>query len=268
MHAVISTISSFTKIGIAGDLSNQSMEDDKAADKIYSKRLTLGMDQKKSHELAINKQFLSFLGIHGHGENLWPEFWTDERDLEWAREFVPREKGTVTLAVCPGVTSLPEKFYPGAKYSQALAGLKNIAFSVILFGAPGEEDMCDDVAKALTASKNVKTIINLAGESTIRQMIEGLRRCDAVISQETGALHVGVALGRPTVGILGGGHFGRFYPWGDEKINRVANREMCCYWCNWLCSYPTIKCIEDISPGIVAEQLRSALAGANLFHSN
>jgi ADP-heptose:LPS heptosyltransferase len=124
--------------------------------------------------------------------------------------------------------------------------------------------MCEEVAGALAKCDNVENIIDLSGKSTIRQLIEGIRRSDLLISQETGALQIGVALRKPTVGILGGGHFGRFYPWANERINRIVNKQMDCYWCNWHCIFSTMKCIQDINPKLLAKQLRLALPKAKI----
>ena len=86
-------------------------------------------------------------------------------------------------------------------------------------------------------------------------MIECIKACDFVLSQETAALHAAVALRKPVVGIIGGGHYGRFYPWGDPKLSRPANKPMDCYGCNWLCKYETIRCIQEIPAADAAREL-------------
>ena len=265
MHDIVSSIPAIKKIGIAGDYCNQTIEEDKKSDRLYSERMRLTSSRQKSHELEINRDFLRFLGANIDTSDIWPESWTDENDREWAHNAVPIIKAVITVAICPGARSNIGKFYPGIKYAQAFNALKDMQFSIVLFGAPAEKSMCVEVANALTKCDNIKTIIDLSGQSTIRQLIEGIKRCDVVISLETGSLHVAASLKKPTVGIMGGGHFGRFYPWGDEKINRTANKPMDCYWCNWRCIYPTMRCIQEIQPEIIAKELRSALYEARLI---
>jgi ADP-heptose:LPS heptosyltransferase len=265
MHDIVSSISANQKIGIAGDYCNQSVEDDQKASRIYSKRMQLTSSRQKSHELEINRDFLRFLGADFEIPEIWPEFWTDDRDREWANNAVPVDKTVIIIAICPGVSSSRGKFYQSARYVEVFNLLKDISFSIILFGAPNEKSMCLEAANALNACDNIKSIINLSGQSTLRQLIEGIKRCDAVISLDTGSLHIAVALKKPTVGIMGGGHFGRFYPWGDERINRTANKPMDCYWCSWRCIYPDIRCIQEIRPEIIAKELRAALHEANLI---
>jgi ADP-heptose:LPS heptosyltransferase len=80
-----------------------------------------------------------------------------------------------------------------------------------------------------------------------------------LIGVETGALHIATALGVPSVGILGGGHFGRFYPWGNPAVHRVAASRMDCYGCQWRCVHGDFRCIPAISTGQVSEQAQIAL---------
>jgi ADP-heptose:LPS heptosyltransferase len=92
-------------------------------------------------------------------------------------------------------------------------------------------------------------------------MIECLKRCDLILTQETAALHIATALRKPVAGIVGGGHFGRFYPWGDPETSRPVQREMSCYGCNWHCKYQTMRCIQEIPPGDAAAALAGLVAG-------
>ena len=86
-------------------------------------------------------------------------------------------------------------------------------------------------------------------------MIECLRRCDVVLSQDSAALHIATALRQPVVGILAGAHFGRFYPWGDPARARVVNKPMECYGCEWHCIYDSIRCIQEIPPADATREL-------------
>ena len=68
-----------------------------------------------------------------------------------------------------------------------------------------------------------------------------------------------VGLRKPTIGIMGGGHYGRFYPWGNPAINRVVDHKMDCYWCHWQCKYSTMRCIQEIEPGDIAAEIHTVL---------
>lgn len=260
MHQIVRLIPAKEKIGISGDYCNQSPLEDRRARGYYTRRMNLNQGKKKEHELVVTHRFLRFLGINNSTDSLWPEFWTDDTDRMWAERMMPpKVPGEAILALAPGVRSVTGKFYPGRKYAQAISFLPDRSFHIVILGSEAEQSMCSEVELALKELNNVKIITNLAGKTTIRQLIECVRCCDLLISQETAALHMGVGLRKPTVGILGGGHYGRFYPWGNPVINRVVNKPMDCYWCNWKCKYSIMRCIQEIEPEKIAREIRIAM---------
>jgi ADP-heptose:LPS heptosyltransferase len=259
MHAFIQAMWADARYGIAGDVCNQSASNDQQADSIYTARLMLPQEGYRENEFVITREYLRFIGIEVALDDLWPEFWTNYSDKAWAEKAVPRAEGTFTLAIAPGVTSLLGKFYPGVNYTRVMSNLGGLKFSVVLFGSTADIPMCEEVEYALIQCDNVLSVTNFAGRSTVRQLVEGLKCCDAVLAQETAALHIGVALRKPTVGIMGGGYYGRFYPWGDPAKNRMAHLPMDCYFCKWHCRYSTIRCIQEIRPDSIAGELKAAL---------
>jgi ADP-heptose:LPS heptosyltransferase len=209
------------------------------------------------HEIEITKAFLKFLGIDDLDEKLRPELWTDDVEKRWAFQAIPPlNEDIITLGIAPGVSSDPRKFIPATWFVETLRGLEEERLRIILFGSPEEKEICGEIAMNILDIPYVCEVKDLSGQTTIGKLIEGLRRCDVVLSQDTAALHIGVALGKPTVGIIGGEHYGRFYPWGDSRINLVANVEMDCYQCNWKCKYPVFKCIQEIPPQKTTNALR------------
>ena len=266
VHAIVGGIRAKEKYGISGDFSNQSPQDDRAAERFYTRRLHLSADRCREHEFYVTLDFLRFLGIEVNVDDLWPEFWTDANDHHWAERMIPKPPHSIILGVAPGVTSKEGKFYPGINIAQAISSITACDFSIFLFGSHADVPMCKVVAEAIASCKNVASITNLAGQTTLRQLGEALGRCDAVLTQETASLHLAVALHKPTVAIIGGGYYGRFYPWGDPRINRVARKPMDCYGCNWRCHYPTIRCIQEIPPDRIAEELEQVLNAAGLIN--
>ena len=259
MHLCARAIQAKYKYAISGDTCNQTSAVDRSAKEIYTERFKLPKELKKQHELNINSLFLNYLGIDTIVEDLWPVFWTDMYDREWATINISRSNDSFVLAICPGIGSGVQKKYPAKNYAHALSALRDIKISVLLFGNIDEKDQCDEVGKAVAQCENVISVSNLAGMTTIRKLVEGLRICDMVISNDTAALQIAVALKKPTVGIIGGEYFGRFYPWGDNKINLVAHKKMDCYWCNGECIFSEMRCVIDIEPEIITSQIKDLI---------
>ena len=81
-----------------------------------------------------------------------------------------------------------------------------------------------------------------------------------VISVETATAHIAVALNRPTVGIIGGGHYGYFAPWDYSSSQIWVTNKMDCFHCNWECIYNTAHCIVDIPYSTICSSFMKAIA--------
>ncbi|MBU7583984.1 MAG: glycosyltransferase family 9 protein [Nostoc sp. TH1S01] len=257
-HTVISDIPAQIKIGIAGDYSNQNHQTDLKAERLYTQRLKLDQGLQDLHEFNVTAELLQFLGLNISVPDLWPEVWTMEEDRIWAEQRIPKSSKSIVLGLCPGAT-YTKKLYPIEQYKAIFESVNDETFTIILFGSKSERNLCEQIQQEIQNCKNVIKVLNLAGDSTIRQLIEGLRNCDVVLSADSASLHLSVSLRKPVVGIMGGGHYGRFYPWGDPRIHRVVNKPMDCYWCNWRCRFPSVRCIEEIDPTQIAFELQSLI---------
>ncbi len=67
-----------------------------------------------------------------------------------------------------------------------------------LFGAPHERD----IAEAVMAACSVP-VIDLVGKTPLRELPAYMARCDVVVSNDTGAMHIAAALGKPIVTLYG-----------------------------------------------------------------
>ena len=89
---------------------------------------------------------------------------------------------------------LPERF---AEAASALAEQRGA--SIALFGSSTERALCSEVAALL----NGHSVINYAGETSLRQFIELASGCELFLTNDSGAMHIASALGVPTVAIFG-----------------------------------------------------------------
>jgi ADP-heptose:LPS heptosyltransferase len=128
-------------------------------------------------------------------------------------------------------------------------------FDIVLLGGKADGPICDESAALLRQRTNAGGILNLAGQTSILQLVECVRLCDVLICPDAAPLHIATAFRKPAVGLLGGGQFGRFHPWGDAAVARVVHKPMDCYGCDWNCRYQTMRCIQEISPNDAARAL-------------
>ena len=256
-HAIVSEISAKNKVGIAGDLTNQNPQTDAKSNSLYTQSLELGADSTDLHELNVTAKFLQSLGINIDVRDLWPEVWTTQDDKTWAEQNIPKSSTSIVLALCPGATE-QRKLYPIEQY-RAIFGSFDQPLTIVLFGTKSERNLCEQIHQQIKDCTNIVEVLNLAGDTTIRQLIEGMRNCDIVLSTDSASLHLSVAIKKPVVGMMGGWQYGRFYPWGDPNLHKVVNKPMDCYGCNSRCLFPSIKCIEEIDPMKIALELKGLI---------
>ena len=96
--------------------------------------------------------------------------------------------------------------------------------SVALFGSPDERALCEQIAALSGTSGQPR--INLAGQTSIGEMTAALARCRMVIGNDTGPLHVAVALGKTILGLYGRTDPGSVGPYGQlENVVRFNPAE-------------------------------------------
>ena len=225
-----------------------------APEKVFA-RIWRNTDENMwQHELWRTRSFMEHCGIHT--EDVRPCFWLSAEDEKFAALNMPAGE---VLGIFPGSAS-SFKCWPLAKWDRFFREQK-IARQVAIFGGKGEKELSVQFAKS--AESCSMTSFNFTGKLTLRRMAACMKKCSWVISTDSAGLHTAVALGIPTVGLVGGRHLGRFYPWGDERINRTARLDWDCFHCDTMCKRGDRPCVRDIPVETVLREFRIAVESAS-----
>jgi ADP-heptose:LPS heptosyltransferase len=92
------------------------------------------------------------------------------------------------------------------------------------------------------------------------RFVELLSAAEGVLSMDTAGAHIACALDKPTVIILGGGHYGVFGPWGRSERQEWITHTVPCLNCNWVCHRNRTECIVDITPTRIANAMIRVLS--------
>jgi heptosyltransferase-2 len=129
-----------------------------------------------------------------------------------------------TLAVAPGSRAPARRWFP-ERFAETINGLGTEWESVLLMGAPEDRPIADAVAR-LTKRKT----LNLCGETTLPLAAAILKRANALLTNESGLMHVGWAVGVPLVIAAGPSNPKITSPFGPQ-VQILQTREVPCVPC-------------------------------------
>jgi ADP-heptose:LPS heptosyltransferase len=215
---------------------------------LLSRKFDISSYDPWRHELLTTVDFLNFLGCQSHSaEDIWPEFWLSDKDINPLAGY--RREGRQIVGLFPGA-SLAKKCWQPEMYG-ILAGLLKSEVDFVVFGSPSDVALVSSVEHHVR-QEHAGCILNLAGKTTLRELVNAIKLCDLFVGADTSGLHIAVANRIKTIGIVGGAHYGRFVPWGDPNINIYLSKNTGCFHCNWDCKYDRTECIQSVLPDEVA----------------
>jgi ADP-heptose:LPS heptosyltransferase len=125
-----------------------------------------------------------------------PELALTDADREEAAAVVPPVSGERLVLLQPGATD-PRRRWPGRSFAALGDRLAQDGVRIVINGSPDEVPLVHDVAASMHAPA-----ITLAGRLSLGGLCGLLARTALLVSNDTGPLHLGLALGVPSVGIF------------------------------------------------------------------
>jgi len=159
----------------------------------------------------------------------------------------------IKIGLCPGAEYgpakrwLPERFADAAERISAQSSIQ-----WILFGTPRDATVGDQIAAALGDH-----CVNRVGQTTLDQLIDELRECRLLLTNDTGTMHLAALLGVPVVAIFGSTEPRLTGPLGNGHI--VLRHHVECSPC-FLRECPIdFRCMKAVSVQEVANAVLSIL---------
>jgi lipopolysaccharide heptosyltransferase II len=158
-----------------------------------------------------------------------------------------RTDGGRWIAIQPGAR-WPNKRWP-AEYFAGLVQQLALKFPDVRFAILGDRN--DKPSGSVIAQAEPKRCINLCGQTSLREMVEWIRLCELVITNDTGPMHVAAALGKPLVALFGPTEPRRTGPY--NQLRNVLRIDLPCSPClKSYCSYvKPNECLKALSPAEV-----------------
>jgi lipopolysaccharide heptosyltransferase II len=232
--------------------------------------MTVGLDDPREgapgfYDLAVPRPKLHAHAVDWYVETLrrlnvpvhWDFIWLPERkDAAAAVQEKWKAGSAGWLLLQPGARwankRWPTEFY--AELVRRLAANHSELRFAILGGA---EDA--PVAESIARSEP-KRCLNLAGQTSLSEMIEWVRLSAILVTNDTGPMHVAAALGRPVVALFGPTSPNRTGPY-HQIDSVVQHTALSCVPClKDICvHHPPMECLRSISPSAVCAEVQRRL---------
>ena len=133
-----------------------------------------------------------------------------------------------TVGINPGASyGSAKRWYP-EEFVKVASELSD-RYDIVIFGGPDEQDIALDIEKLLI-KKDVKNYKNLAGKTTIPELINHISNLDLFITGDSGPMHVAAAFEVPTVAIFGPTKYDETSQWMNEK-SLIVKKNLDCQPC-------------------------------------
>src|SRR5256885_463667 len=109
------------------------------------------------------------------------------------------------------------------------------------------------------ASTSSRRSARMEPESTLDDLLALTQLSAGYVGHDTGPMHVAAAMGKPTLGVFGGGTWPRFRPTVEPSIAVLVG--VPCVGCGWACSFSTSHCIKRVPVDAVLGAVRDLEAG-------
>ena len=159
------------------------------------------------------------------------------------------------VAFAPGAEFGSAKRWPASHFAELSASVlaRYPDARVILLGSPKDRPVCDEVAAGRAG------VHNLAGSTSLAEAIALIAAADAIVSNDSGLLHIASALNRPVVAIYGPTDPLHAPPFSD--VARSICLQLDCAPCKQReCPLGHHACMLGIGAEMVWKPLRSMLA--------
>lgn len=163
------------------------------------------------------------------------------------------------VALHAGAQNGRAKRWPAAHWAALADRLTaELGARVILTGAPGDAPLTAAIQRRAR-----RAVHDLAGQTSLPELVALLAQCDLVVSGDSGPLHIACAVGTPVVGLYGPTDPNISGPLGPDAI--VLRRAIWCAPCYDAsatadCRFSNPVCMKGLAPDAVFTAARQQLA--------
>ncbi len=230
---------------------------------LLTKPVPFDDNAKRLHHVKYYLNLVDKAGFASKGSLPWIYMTLDER-LE-ARDKLKDLKRPV-IAMNPGATYGSSKRWSPERFAEvAVRVINEMDGSVVILGGPSETGIADEIFKKVEDMKfgnsegekknekksellifSASQLLNLSGKTSLRELAALISECDVLVTNDSGPMHIGYAVGTPIVAIFGSTSPELTGPVGKGDI--VIRKELDCSPCfERECKKGDLRCMDLIT---------------------
>ena len=158
------------------------------------------------------------------------------------------------IGICPGAKHFTKRWLK-KHFIELCKLLNDNGFKPVLFGGKFDKELCDEI------KQKIPNAINLCNDNDILKTAADMKKCIAVVSNDSGLMHTAVSVGCKVAMIAGSTvkEFG-FFPYSSSSIV-IENNGLSCRPCSHIgkdkCPKGHFKCMLELTPEIVFNKILS-----------
>ncbi len=202
--------------------------------------------------------------VPGDAATAWPRLAVPDTAREAAREILAAaglDLSRPIVGFAPGAAFGQAKRWLPAYAATAIDALVRDGVGVVIVGAAGDRPARDELESAFRALRGglsgVVPFADLVGRTDLTLLAAVLAECAAVVSNDSGAMHVAGAVGTPVVAIFGPTDERATAPLGEHTI---VSASVFCRPCHLRTCPIDHRCMRRVTPARVLEAVHAYLA--------
>ncbi|AVD65288.1 ADP-heptose--LPS heptosyltransferase RfaF [Serratia sp. CY49633] len=133
---------------------------------------------------------------------LWPQLQVSDEEIADTTAAFNLTDSRPIVGFCPGAEFGPAKRWPHYHYAALAQRLIENGYQIALFGSAKDHEAGEQIRAALQEDAR-DFCLNLAGKTQLEQAVILIAACRAVVSNDSGLMHVAAALNKPLIALYG-----------------------------------------------------------------
>ena len=155
------------------------------------------------------------------------------------------------MGLCPGAEYGPAKQWPAEHFAEVARRWSETGNPVWIFGSNKDAEIAEKIQQF---SSNA--CVNLCGKTSLEDVVDLMSHCAAVVTNDSGLMHVAAATGTHVIAIYGGSD-----PEHTPPLTKDADilfTKLDCWPCmKRTCRFGHYNCLKSVTPDNVLERMVS-----------